>query len=716
MKVAVVYNRESRNVINLFGTPNRETIGLNTIKRIADALKRGGHQAKAIEGDKNLVDHLEHFMPRVVKGERPGMVFNLSYGIQGQARYTHVPSILEMVGIPYVASGPLAHSLALDKVVTKMILRQHGLPTPDFAVLGTPEDPLPDLKFPLIVKPKSEAVSFGLKIVNDERQLRDAARMVYQEFHQPILVEQYIVGREVNVGLLGNGPPEALPPVELRFGQGGPPIYTFEDKTRQSGREIEAVCPAPIGEELLQRAQALARDAFTALGCYDCARVDTRLDEDGNFFILEVNSLPSMGEHGSFCVGAEQIGLDFSALVNRLIEVASARYFGTPEPPKLDGEPTDLSTQVFSFVTQRRDELEGRLREWTNLSSHTTDPIGIQEAARRAERTLRGLGMKTVDEFTDEPAVWTWQTATGFEGGTLLVAHLDVPVEAEIAPQMFRREPEWLHGDGIGSSRAPLVMLEFALRALRSPKRLRNAAVGALLYTDEGRDARFSSGVIRAAAARAKRVLVLRPGNIGESIITQRRGQRKYRLRVEGDALRPGRATKKPETLRWLCRKLEELSMLTDQKNRLSVSTTSVRTEMLPMLLPHRALATILVTYPEEATADGIEERMRSTLGKGKPKWELERIASRPPMKERRANTRLAKSLVDLASQWEMPLKRESSVWPSVAGVVSSKTACVCGVGPVARDLGTPNEAVQRMSLVQRTLLLAEFLAKHSET
>jgi D-alanine-D-alanine ligase len=716
LKVAVVYNRESRNVINLFGTPNRETIGLKTIKRITDALKQGGHQAKAIEGDKNLVDHLEHFMPRVVKGERPGMVFNLSYGIQGQARYTHVPSILEMVGIPYVASGPLAHSLALDKVVTKMILRQHGLPTPDFAVLGTPEDPLPDLKFPLIVKPKSEAVSFGLKIVNDEDELREAARTIYKEYHQPILVEQYIVGREVNIGLLGNSPPEALPPVELRFGEGGPPIYTFEDKMRQSGREIEAVCPAPIPDELLQRAQALARDAFTALGCYDCARVDTRLDDDGNFFILEVNSLPSMGEHGSYCVGAEHIGLDFSALVNRLIEVASARYFGTPEPPKLDGESSDPSTRVFSFLTQRRDELERRLQDWTNLSSHTTDPIGIQEAARRAERTLRSLGMKAIDEFTDEPAVWAWRTTAGFDGGTLLVGHLDVPVEAEIAPQMFRREPEWLHGEGIGSSRAPLVMLEFALRALRSIKRLRTAAVGVLLYADEGRDARFSGDVIRMAAGRAKRVLVLRPGNIGETILTQRRGQRKYRLRVEGDALRPGRATKRPEALRWLCRKLEELSTLTDQKDRLSVSTTSVRTETLPMLLPHRAVATILVTYPEEAAADGIEEAMRSILGKGRPKWELERLASRPPMKERRANTRLAKSLVDLANEWEMPLKRESSVWPSVAGVVPSKTACICGVGPVARDLGTPSESVHRASLVQRTLLLAEFLAKDTES
>ncbi|MHC4090999.1 MAG: ATP-grasp domain-containing protein [Planctomycetota bacterium] len=698
MKVAVVYNRESRNVINLFGTPNRETIGLATIKKLTDALRKAGHQPKAIEGDKDLVDRLEEFMPRVVKGERPGMVFNLSYGIQGQARYTHVPSILEMVGVPYVASGPLAHSLALDKVVTKMILRQHGLPTPDFGVLNTPEEPLPELAFPLIVKPKNEAVSFGLRIVNDEGELRKAARLIYREYQQPVLIEQYIEGREINVGLLGNAPPEALPPVELRFGRGGPPIYTFEDKTGASEREIQLVCPAPIGQDLLERVQALAQQAFEALGCYDCARVDTRLDEQGNFYILEVNSLPSLGPRGSYCVGAEQVGLDFVGLVSRLVEVASARYFGTPEPPKLDGRQSDPSAQVFSFLTQRRDQLERRLKEWTAVSSHTTDPIGIQGAVARAERAFGSLGMKPVKAFTDEPAVWTWQTARGFEGGTLLVGHLDVPADAQIPPQMFRREPEWLHGDGIGSSRAPLVMLEYALRALRSMRQLRRLAIGVLLYTDEGHDARYSAEVIRAAAASAKRVLVLRPGNVGESVIAQRRGQRKYRLRVEGEPLRPGRATKKPEVLRWLWGRLEEFSKLTAQKQRLSVSAIDVKTETLPMLLPHRVRATILVTYPEESVADEVEQEMRAILGKLRPKWELERVSARPPMKERRANLRLAKALTNLAVEWELTLKRESSVWPSVAGLVPAKTACVCGVGPVARDLGTPNEAVRRIS------------------
>ena len=149
MKIAIAYNRESRSVINLFGMPNKERIGLKTIKRIGDALRRGGHQVIAVEGDKDLVDRLEEFMPRVVQGERPGMVFNVSYGIQGQARYTHVPGILEMVGVPYVGSGPLAHSSSLDKVVTKMILQQHDLPTPPFHVLDAPDAEIPELEYPM---------------------------------------------------------------------------------------------------------------------------------------------------------------------------------------------------------------------------------------------------------------------------------------------------------------------------------------------------------------------------------------------------------------------------------------------------------------------------------------------------------------------------------------------------------------------------------------
>jgi D-alanine-D-alanine ligase len=300
MKVAVIYNRESQKVINLFGQPNREKYGIKAINRIVNALKKGGHQVIALEGDKDLIDNLEEFMPRALKGERPGMAFNLSYGIQGQARYTHVPGILEMVGVPYVGSGPLAHSLALDKVVAKMLFAQRGVPTPEFAVLDAPGFEMPGLAFPLIVKPKNEAVSFGIRIVNDEAELRDAAGVIFEQFDQPVLAERYIEGREVNVGLLGNGAGlEAFPPAELIFGEGGPHIYTMEDKKRTSGREIGVQCPAELTPALANKARDIAVKAFHVLGCYDCARVDMRMDADGNLYVLEINSLPSLGEHGS---------------------------------------------------------------------------------------------------------------------------------------------------------------------------------------------------------------------------------------------------------------------------------------------------------------------------------------------------------------------------------------------------------------------------------
>ena len=181
MKIAVIYNRDSQDVINLFGIPNRERYGKKSIERIVTSLKKYGHQVRAFEGDKNLIDKLEDFMPRVLKGELPGMAFNLSYGIQGQARYTHVPSILEMVGIPYVGSNPLAHSLALDKVVAKMIFQQNGLPTPEFEVIKDAEFEPPKIPYPLIVKPKNEAVSMGIEIVNNFEELQKASKVILDQ-------------------------------------------------------------------------------------------------------------------------------------------------------------------------------------------------------------------------------------------------------------------------------------------------------------------------------------------------------------------------------------------------------------------------------------------------------------------------------------------------------------------------------------------------------
>jgi D-alanine-D-alanine ligase len=711
MKIAIVYNRDSKRVINLFGMPNQERYGLESIRRISNSLESGGHQVKAFEGDKDLIDNLEDFMPQVVKGERPGMVFNLSYGIQGQARYTHVPGVLEMVGLPYVGSGPLAHALALDKVVSKMIFLQHGLPTPEFAVLEDSDFELPqDLKFPLIVKPKNEAVSFGIKIVENEAELREGAGVIFEKFKQPVLAERYIEGREINVGILGNNPAEALPPAELTFGAGGPNIYTFEDKTRKSNRTVSVQSPADLTPELVAQSQDLARKAFKALGCFDCSRVDMRLDANGKLYILEVNSLPSLGEHGSYVEGARAAGLDFAALVNRLVDVAAARYFGTPHPPTVRAKTSTPSQSIFTFLTQRRDRLEKQVEQWTRRRSQTSDPAGIQAAFEELEARFTELGLRQQAELTNPRTVRTWETSLGLAGGALLIAHVDVPFESGTETQVFRREPEWLYGEGVGSSRAPLVAMSFALRALKHARRLSKSKLGVLVYADEGRDCRYSSELISKAISSAGNVLVLRPGIIGNEIVTARRGQRCYRLVVHGQAMRAGKATSRPDALRWLCSKLEDCFKLSSRKERISVSATDINSTHMPMLAPHRVTVNLLVSYPDTIIGNRVEQSIREILHDKRVKWSLELISDRPPMKDRRVNQRLLKQLTDIAQEWEIPLKKETSVWPSVAGLVSGKTGVLCGLAPIARDIYTPNEAVQRTSLMQRTLLLAEFL------
>ena len=712
MKIAVVYNRDSKRVINLFGVPNREKYGLRSIKRISDALKTKGHTVRSFEGDKDLIRNLEGFMPQVLKGERPGMVFNLSYGIQGQARYTHVPSILEMVGMPYVGSGPLAHSLALDKVVAKMIFQQHGLPTPEFAVLEADDFEAPDLPYPMIVKPKGEAVSFGIKIVNDEAELREAAGAIFEAFNQPVLVERFIAGREINVGIIGNDPPEALPPVELTFGEGGPQIYTLEDKKRTSGREIGLICPAPVGDALLEQSRQLSLRAFRCLDLSDCARVDMRLDDDGKLYILEINSLPSLGEHGSYVEGASHAGLDFTALVNRLVEVASARYFGTVVPPPIPAKGDSSDARIFNFVTARRDKMQRRLRDWVRLSSRTSDPIGIHRAVHRFEEQLHDVGMHRMSRLTDERAVWCWQTPAGMDGGTLLIANVDVPLDPRAQEQAYREESEALYGEGIASSRAPLATIEFALAGLKAARLIKSRKIGVLVYGDEGLDHRYSGRIIRDAASHAKQVVVMRPGNAGGKVIVQRRGYRKFRLIAEGKPNRLGRTTKTPDLLRWVNGKLEAFSALSSKDRRIAIATTSVHTSAFGMLLPHSVNATIAMAYAEPEAAGEAEEKMRGLLA-GDTQFDLQVMSDRPPMPQRKTNVKLARSLTAIGDHFDLGIGQETSVLPSAAGLVGESTPVVCGVGPVGYDLNTPHESIQRISLVQRALLLALFLAEN---
>ena len=177
MKVAVIYNKKTidpADVINIYGIATKEHYNIKTVESVANALEKGGHTVQIIEGTMNAVEEMQEFMPKVVSGHGPGMVFNMAYGIQGHDRYTHLPAMLEMLGVPYTGSGPEAHAIVQDKVMTKIILQNNSLPTADFWVFSSPGDTFENLTFPVIVKPKMESTSMGMRIVHNWDDLREA--------------------------------------------------------------------------------------------------------------------------------------------------------------------------------------------------------------------------------------------------------------------------------------------------------------------------------------------------------------------------------------------------------------------------------------------------------------------------------------------------------------------------------------------------------------
>jgi D-alanine-D-alanine ligase len=327
MHVAVVYNRDRKGTINVFGMQNKEWYPEETIQKVVKALEAGDHTVELIPADRHLLAKLNKFLPRLSKRRPNGIVLNLALGVQGKCRYTHVPSLLELAGIPYSGSNPMGHSLAQDKVVTKQILMASNLPTPNYRVYMEPELDAPYLKYPVIVKPRGEAASFGLKIVHDDESLKEAISELFEEYKQPALAEEFIDGREVNVSVLGNNPPQVLPVLELVLSKECQGVYSHDVKFKRTlKKKVKMVCPAELPPETAAYLQKLAVRTFEVLNIYDFGRVDFRLDKYNQPYILEMNSMASINPGSSFVRAAMIAGISYDQLINRIIEVAIDRY------------------------------------------------------------------------------------------------------------------------------------------------------------------------------------------------------------------------------------------------------------------------------------------------------------------------------------------------------------------------------------------------------
>jgi len=221
----------------------------------------------------------------------------------------------------------MGHTLAQDKVVAKQILMASNLPTPNYRVYMEAELDAPYLNYPVIVKPRGEAASFGLKIVHDDASLKEAISELLEEYKQPALVEEFIDGREVNVSVLGNHPPQALPVLELVLSEECQGIYSHDAKFKRTPKKkVKMICPAELPPETAAYLQNLAVRAFEVLNIYDFGRVDFRLDRYNQPYILEMNSMASVNPGSSFVRATMKAGFTYDQLINRIAEVAIDRY------------------------------------------------------------------------------------------------------------------------------------------------------------------------------------------------------------------------------------------------------------------------------------------------------------------------------------------------------------------------------------------------------
>jgi len=305
---------------------------------VAKALDQSGHRVKLLAAGTDL----RSLVSTIAKDESE-LVFNLCESLGGVAQHEqHVVALLELMGKRFTGASALGLTLAQDKALSKKLMHFHGIRYPKFTVFREPPTEWShDVAFPLFVKPLNQDGSVGIgrdSIVNDLNELKERVSFVQRECGAPALVEEYIEGREIYIGILGNEAAEVLPILEWDFSNVPdhlPKIASAEAKWDKESPEYQApqVFPADIPEEVVTRIREVSLDAFRALRLRDYARIDMRLRPPGSatprgpsdkweYFVIEANPNPHLEPKGELALAAGRQGLKYHDLINRIVDLA----------------------------------------------------------------------------------------------------------------------------------------------------------------------------------------------------------------------------------------------------------------------------------------------------------------------------------------------------------------------------------------------------------
>jgi len=331
LKVVVLYNLPERLERGERKDFLAEEAILEEIGAVEEALRSLGHESYVMAIRDEILSVI-HWLKEI----RPDVVFNLCESVYGNACWEmNIPALLDLFRIPYTGSSPLTLGLCLDKGKVKDILQSQGILTPRYTVSDRGVDPVRRNRFPMIVKPLHEDGSLGIwreSVVYDDEALNRQIGYVVERYRQPALIEEFIEGRELNVGLLEtDGKVEVLPISEIdysEFPEGVPKICGYDAKWEAESPEYQKskpVCPARLEPAVQKRIEQIALKVFKLFGCQDYARVDMRLDAQGKAFVLEVNPNPDISPQSGMARAIRVQGMTYTEFVGNLLERALQR-------------------------------------------------------------------------------------------------------------------------------------------------------------------------------------------------------------------------------------------------------------------------------------------------------------------------------------------------------------------------------------------------------
>ena len=303
---------------------NSEFDSARTIEGLKKAIHKAGYK---------LID-LGNYSEILKLGDKlkttADIIFNYTEGVKGRNREAQVPSYLEYLQIPFTGSDALTMAVTLDKVFTKQILISYKIPTAKyFSYSG---EMLKNLKldFPLIVKPRWEGSSMGINadsVVKTKKELIKRADFIVKQYKQPALVEEFIKGAEYTVPIIENNPPKSLIPIKvvLNGDEMGINVYHNSYIKADSTQSLDYI-PLTQNRKLADRLSELAIRTYNTVNCLDLARVDFRVNDKGQIFVLELNPIPALNTLDAMAISAKHMGLEFPKLIKKIIESALMRY------------------------------------------------------------------------------------------------------------------------------------------------------------------------------------------------------------------------------------------------------------------------------------------------------------------------------------------------------------------------------------------------------